>query len=314
MSAPFDMTWFNAALMIALAIVPVTYLLVPARRDPTAAEAYRVAHRAGLPFGSDEIHARVRRRLRRLRRANMWGVLAALAVFAPVLLWTPAGSSPLFLWLVVLTLMIVVLTTCSLVIVVGDQLRRPAPDAPRIARARRMTIADYLQPWRRLLAPIALAAAVGTTTLLVLYRLVAPARLSFDNLLWPLIALAFAVIVSLGIRPLERIILARPQPAHDELDLAWDDLFRADALWTLRTSATMAAALPLGLALGTLVLAIATAQPPRILSVLYMGPLVLISAVQVLYALGHGTMPDDRYPAALRSPRARPSQLHGDPA
>jgi len=298
------MIWFTAVLLCALALVPIIYLIVSRRRDLSAQQAAQYERSARLPFGTGENYVRVRERLRRRGRAAMWGVLTVLIVGSPVILWGASWGSPLFLWLISLSIVIGVLTISSVAETIRDQLRAPRTDAPRVAHSRQLTARDYLQPWRCFLAPIALGAATAGVAAVLAWWIAQPGRIRTDVALWCAGSLVFAIIVFVVMRVMERVVLSRAQVASDDLQLAWDDLFRADALWTLRSAATMAAALPLGMATGALMLAPIAVTSPDLTTI--MSPCtVLIAAAQVIYSLGLGRMAASRYPEAFRPQRRR---------
>jgi len=303
MSFEFDMIWFSVAILCALALIPIVYLIIGRRSDLSAQQAARYAQSSKLPFGTDENYARVRERLGRRGRASMWGILIALIVWSPFALWGASwGGSPLFLWLITLSIMIGVLTVSSVIETVREQLRQPRADIPRVAHSRQLTTRDYLQPWRRALAPVTLGAAATAVTAVLAWRIAAPDRIATDTVLWCVGFLVFAVSVFVVMRVIERIVLAKPQLASDDLQLAWDDLFRADTLWTLRSAETMAAALPLGMAAATLTLTPIAVTPPELSTLMSTWTPLLICAAQVTYSFGLGKMAASRYPATIRPP------------
>ncbi|OJW01401.1 MAG: hypothetical protein BGO47_13095 [Microbacterium sp. 67-17] len=306
----FDMIWFSVAILCALTLIPIVYLIISRRPELSAGQAARYAQSSKLPFGTEENHARVRERLSRRGRASMWGVLIALLVWSPFVLWGASwGGSPLFLWLITLSIMIGVLTVSSVIETVREQLRQPRTDIPRVAHSRQLATRDYLQPWRRVLAPVALIAAAATVAAVLAWRIAAPDRIATDTVLWCGGFLVFAVSVFVVTRVMERIVLAKPQLASDDLQLAWNDLFRADTLWTLRSAATMAAALPLGMAAATLTLTPIAVRPPELSTLMSTWTPLLICAAQVTYSFGLGKMAASRYPAALRPQDQRSTGL-----
>lgn len=304
MSFEADMIWFSAAILCALALVPIIYLIASRRRNLSAQQAAQYSRSSKLPFGTGENYVRVRERLGRRGRASMWGVLVALVVWSPFVLWGASWGSSLVMWLVTLSIVIGVLTVSSVAETIRDQLRAPSADAPRVAHSRQLTARDYLQPWRRVLAPIALGAAAAGVAIVVAWWMAQPGRIATDTVWWSVGFLAFAIIVFVMMQVLERVVLSRPQLASDDLQLAWDDLFRADALWTLRSAATMASALPLGMAAGALMLTPLAVAPPDLTTIMSTWTPVLIAAAQVTYSPGLGKMAASRYPAAFR-PQSR---------
>ncbi len=139
---------------------------------------------------------------------------------------------------------------------------------------------NYLrQPWRRVLAPIALGtASVGVAAVLA-WRLVQPSRIATETVLWCAGLLVFAIIVFVVMRVMERIVLSQPQVASDDLQ-------------------------PPGIAAGTLTLTPIAATRPELSTLMSPWTPVLIAAAQVTYSLGLGKMAASRYPAALR-PQSR---------
>lgn len=262
------MIWFSVAILCALALIPIVYLIISRRSDLSAQQAARYAQSSKLPFGTDENYARVRERLGRR--------------------------------LITLSIMIGVLTVSSVIETVREQLRQPRADIPRVAHSRQLTTRDYLQPWRRALAPVTLGAAATAVTAALAWRIATPDRIATDTMLWCVGFLVFAVSVFVVMRVIERIVLAKPQLASDDLQLAWDDLFRADTLWTLRSAATMAAALPLGMAAATLTLTPIAVTPPELSTLMSTWTPLLICAAQVTYSFGLGKMAASRYPATFR--------------
>ncbi|WP_300591911.1 hypothetical protein [Microbacterium sp.] len=320
MSFEFDMIWSSAAILCVLTLIPIVYLVISRRNELSAGQAARYAQSSKLPFGTDENYARVRDRLGRRGRASMWGVLTALIVWSPFVLWGASwGGSPLFLWLITLSIMIGVLTVSTVIETVREQLRRPRANIPRVAHSRQLTTRDYLQPWRRALAPVSLGAAATAVAAVLAWRIAAPDRIASGTVLWCVGFLVFAVTVFVVMRVIEQIVLAKPQVASDDLQLAWDDLFRADTLWTLRSASTMAAALPLGMAAATLTLTPIAVAPPELSTLMSTWTPLLICAAQVAYSFGLGKMAASRYPAAFRtqdqgSPTPSVAVIQGDGA
>ncbi len=193
MSFEFGMVWFTAAILCALALVPIIYLIRSRRHDLSAQQAARYERVVKLPFGTGENYLR--------------------------------------------------------------------------------------QPWRRVLAPIALGtASVGVAAVLA-WRLVQPSRIATETVLWCAGLLVFAIIVFVVMRVMERIVLSQPQVASDDL-------------------------LPLGIAAGTLTLTPIAATRPELSTLMSPWTPVLIAAAQVTYSLRLGKMAASRYPAALR-PQSR---------
>lgn len=293
--------WFNAILLACVALIPITMLIVSRRPEWGASRAHRYSVRARLPFGSEEVAAAVRHHLRRLTRSNMWGSLAALALSGVVFLVSPMRDSPFFLWGVTVMLLMAVLAGSSAITSLRSRVFSPAAGAIRIARGQQLRTRDYLGPWRRL-APGALlaASALGVVALIAWPAL----RRGSEQWMLPLAlcTLVFALLVFVATRTAERAVLARPQPASNTLELAWDDSFRADTLGWLRLSAAIAAWLPLGLAASIIWLLFLPAQPLDLAALAMHFPWWGIPILQLAYSLGEGQMRAALYPPSL-SPR-----------
>jgi hypothetical protein len=113
-------------------------------------------------------------------------------------------------------------------------------------------------------------------------------------------SMMLALVVAFVTHFVEGRVLAQPRRAHDELELAWTDIFRADTLGALRLSLSVAAWLPLGLAASFLLFDAIAVNDPTALTMLQQFPWWGVSLLQVLLALGQGTMPASLYPAGLR--------------
>jgi hypothetical protein len=288
-------TTFNGGVLCGIAVVAAIALAASQRKDFGETASYRASVRARLPFGSEAMAVSIRRRTRTLLRANMWGLLATVAVATAVFVSTPLSSSPQFLWLVTLSIFLVVLTAGSVAVGLRERLFHPAPTAMRVARARALGVADYVGRARRLAPLLLLIAAAASCVAIAVSDAMRP--VNFVPLTLTYAALAFAVVATIGGRYAERLVLAQPQPASDTLELAWDDLFRADTLSVLRMGAATAAWLPLGLAVTILADAWLLQGPTDFASLF---PWWGIPALQVLYSLGQGRLPDPLYPDFLR--------------
>jgi hypothetical protein len=119
------------------------------------------------------------------------------------------------------------------------------PDAPRVARARATSLRDYLTPGELLtirLAPVAALASVVAAT--VLLAVLSPGRTSGagagpSTVAW--VAAAATLLVWAASELVARRVLLRPQHAASQLELAWDDICRADALRGLFANAVIMA-------------------------------------------------------------------------
>ncbi len=112
----------------------------------------------------------------------------------------------------------------------------PAPgDAVRVARAQTPRLGDYVHPaW--------VWAAIGLTAVALLGSLTAALGIGADAAPHPGPAIPLAAVVGLSavstlallvVALLSRTLLARPQPAGNEVELRWDDALRGTALHSL---------------------------------------------------------------------------------
>lgn len=301
MSFDVPIAVFNLLLFAVFAAIPVVALI--ATRSPTygqtRAHAYSV--RARLPFGTESTADKVAIRLRAQVRANMWALLGVLAITGLLLLIPGFVTSPQLMWVVTITTLMCALSAAAVVVNVRSQLFEVSPESPRVAHLRDLKVRDYLQSWRRLPAPILLTAA--TTCVVVfgaghasgLWRAPAVTTMLIIS------SMALALVVAGGTRVIEARVLAQPRRAHDELELAWNDIFCADTLGALRTSVAVAAWIPLGLTASFLTFDAMSATDPTVVTMLQQFPWWGVSALQVILSLGQGTMPADLYPSGLRS-------------
>ncbi|GAA1844266.1 hypothetical protein ACFQZV_10735 [Microbacterium koreense] len=292
---PFEV--FNALLLALFAVVPIVALVITANPEWGDARVAQLSLRARLPLGQDTTRRSLRQRSRALLRANMWGLLATMLVFGSITFLTPLGTSPFMGWFLALAILFVVVTGCSAIVTTRERLFSPAPAAPRVARAQTLTVREYVGRWRAALPIVLLvcAAILGVAAGIAIILGAIPRSYAP----WLAATGALAVAATVAGWAIERRILAQPQPASDTLELAWDDLFRTDALATLRMGAAMVAWLPVGLATALLVLAaipFATAE-----SILGLFPWFGIPLLQVIYAIGQNRLAPRLYPDFLRT-------------
>lgn len=291
---------FNLSLYALIAIIPIAGLCATRKGTSGQARAHAYSVRARLPFGSESTASTVAARVRAQIRANLWAVLGVIAITAPLLFIPGFLTSPQSLWVVTVTVLMCALSVAAVVVNVRAQLFTISPDAPRVAHLRDLTVRDYLQPWRRLPGPLLLTAAAAS---------VLAFWIGSANGLWhapaPTATLIYASMVlasgvAVATRFVEARVLAQPRRAHDELELAWTDIFRADTLGALRLSLSVAAWLPLGLSASFLLLDAVATNEPTTLTMLQQFPWWGVSLLQVLHAFGQGTMPGPLYPPGLR--------------
>lgn len=296
---------FNLVLFAVIAAVPIIGLIATRRATSGVYRAHAYSVRAKLPFGSEATGRRVAARLRAQIRANLWALLGVIAVTAPLLLIPGFATSPQLLWVVAVTLLVCGLSAAAVAVNLRAQLFEVAPDAPRVAHLRDLTVRDYLQPWRRLPAPLLLAAAAAVVLLFGAGEAIGLWHAPMSTRAAVYITMGGALIIALGTRIAEARVLAQPRRAHDELELAWNDIFRSEALGALRMSLAIAAWLPLGIAGSFLFFDALTPADPTSLTILEQFPWWGVATLQVIYTLGAGTMPSAIYPPGLdpRAPR-----------
>jgi hypothetical protein len=163
---------------------------------------------------------------RRLFRANM-GVLIGGAPVMVVLIAIgfSAQHRVELSTLSIIFLLLLAGSTLGVAIACTTNIGPSTPELPRVARATRPRMADYLPP-----AWVVISAAVCATGLviaaLVLLRITAVGTIN-----WLLVVMIAVDAVTLAASPLlARRLLASPQPANDSLQLAWDDAMRAHGL------------------------------------------------------------------------------------
>ncbi|MGA7148363.1 MAG: hypothetical protein WBX17_07750 [Microbacterium sp.] len=291
---------FNGILLACFAVVPVVVLVLTTRADWGVNRVAQMSLRARLPIGSASIRHSIRERTRTLTRANMWGVLAAVGVVGSMFVLTPLGMSPSFLWFLALGILLVTMAVSAAVVTTRERLFSPAPAAPRVARARALTTRDYIGRACTLI-PIGIFIGAGVLIACVVVAFWAGA-VAPGLLLWIAAATLIAVTAGLLGRWAERRVLAQPQPATDTLELAWDDLFRGDALSTLRMGAAMAAWLPFGVGVSILMRAGLPFASTGWEATLGVFPWWGIPILQLVYTMQQGRLPRDLYPDWLRQP------------
>lgn len=187
-----------------------------------------------LPPVSDAIAAAAERRILHRTVAMMTGGLLGLLASAVVVYLHPVNASASVIWLVTLPLTLTGMCAGAAFVALRESLFHRHPDAVRVARPTTVTIHDYVSP-RRLRTPPALILtaivlclvgfALGITGLI-------DGATFIRSVALPLLAATLSVTVIGGM--LAQRVLRQPQPAGSELELAWDDAFRADtfrALW-----------------------------------------------------------------------------------
>lgn len=233
--------WLAVAIPTLLGVAPITQ---GRGHRINEKELGKYVRSRGLPLPV-ELRAPVLDRIGRRERSALWwgagalaiGVIAALIIDrvtgrdglgAPLVMLLPAFGSGLGAYL-------------------GVRRTRPRliPDAPRVARAQATEVTDYTTRSEELavrLAPltvlVALAAAVAVWWLV-------PVKPAGGVWVPVLLALATAVVLGLWVvaRRAERGLIEQPQFAHSDLELAWDDATRVDAIRALRDNSVAVAML-----------------------------------------------------------------------
>ncbi|MBX0300749.1 hypothetical protein K2F54_12275 [Cryobacterium sp. 1639] len=209
---------------------------------------FRFWQAVGLPVQADNVAAAARRRIRTRTSAMFVGELAGLFLVALVLFVNPSLASSSFIWLFVVPAVMTTMTTLDVGVALHYSLFRRRADAPRLARATATTMRDYVSPWRLRVAPALVVTAVLLNVggaVLSWVGVIDPATFVRSSTL-PL--LTAAVIVFAVGKFVERRILQQTQPAADELELAWDDAFRAETFRALLLLETIVAWLAVGAA------------------------------------------------------------------
>lgn len=195
---------------------------------------FRFSQTVELPLVTDAIAAAAERRILHRTVAMMAGGLVGVLASAVVVSLNSATASASTIWLVTLPLTLTGMCAGAAFVALRESLFHRHPDAVRIARPVTVTMHDYVSPRRRRLPLSLLLTAVAVC--------LAGQALSLTGLIdgaafirsAALPTLAVAVIVTVIGGLLARRVLRQPQPASSELELAWDDAFRADtfrALW-----------------------------------------------------------------------------------
>lgn len=231
---------FELSLMLgihaALALFTLGALFALSRPGYRRALMHRFSHAIELPLVTDEIAAAAERRILHRTAAMMAGGLVGILASASVVCLDPASASAPTIWLVTLPLTICGMCAGAAFVTLRESLFRRHPDAVRVARAVTVTLHDYISP-RRLRMPSALLlAAAGLSLAGSVLGLTGLIDASAFVLSAALPMLAVALVVTIVGALLARRVLDQSQPAGSELELAWDDAFRADtlrALWML---------------------------------------------------------------------------------
>ncbi|MDO5499904.1 MAG: hypothetical protein Q4F67_09515 [Propionibacteriaceae bacterium] len=252
--------WIALAIAIVLAAAPITG---GHRTKINEKELAKLPAKYGLPL-PPPLRERVLSRVNpRERTALLWGLGGIVAgALAGLLVRFATASQDSTTGVLVLFGGAVGMSLGSYRGVVRTQLPM-SPDAPRVARSTETSLADYVTPaerWAVRLVPGAMVLAIATVWLVWAQVPVRPP----GGLLAPLLATAIAAMIlavwALLAHARTRLV-DRPQQAHDDLELAWDDALRGAAIRDLQDTA-----ISLGLlgTFGLLVLAGSWVIPPEV--------------------------------------------------
>lgn len=214
--------WSCVAVVVLLGFAPVTRgrggAVNTARLD-------RLEAAAGLPL-TDDLLTPVLARIGHRERWALWG--GTIGIIVGVLLTVAFRSSSPGGILIMLGVALGGAIGCALATMRAAY--RLSRNAPRLARVHRTTLADYVSPAH-------LAAARGMLVLAVAASIVGVALGGNGHPhALPLVfgaCLAVAVPFSIVTEIVARQIVNLPQQATTDLELAWDDALRADALHQL---------------------------------------------------------------------------------
>ncbi len=192
-----------------------------------------VARTVGLALPADTF-ALERRVMYRMRAATGGGALGGLITLGLSLWFSPrSASGETVAWILFAAGSIAAGGALGVGLVAT--LRRPRrPEGTRFARARAVTLADYLIGLERVGARVVVALAVTVT----LTSTALSNAWGFEPLMPSVLSVAMvalSVIALVGFEILARRIIARPQPAGSPEELAWDDALRA---WDARDLVT----------------------------------------------------------------------------
>lgn len=201
---------------------------LPSRRGRDWLDTY--ARRSGLPLPEElrqPVLQRMAERERWSRRGGATGMVLG-AVLVLVMGWQQDHGM-----LVLITMMLGAGLGGALAIIRGKH--QISPEAPRYARAQATSLADYLSHYERLamrLAPVTAAlAAFAAVLILHLGSFGRPENNAWAGwvaAMW--LCLGLTILSWMGTEVLLRYVLAQPQRARSELELAWDDHSRSQAL------------------------------------------------------------------------------------
>ena len=287
---------FSTVLLVLLALILIGVVIGVRSPSSASSRADRFSRHVRLPYGTERTRESVVRRLRVSSVTSAVTMLVTVVALMPLLL-TPLALSPTF---PIVAILPVFITTAfaSAVVGVRERLFHPAPDAPRIARARALSAADYLDPFRRLLPSMLAVAAALSLALVVATWLREPESVDGAFGVTALYAAVATTALFIAVPLIDRRILAQPQPATETLELAWDDAFRSTALGALRLAPAIGAWITLSVAM----LALWIGSDAPFASYALQLPTWGVIALQFVYPDTGRRMRPELYPEWLRRP------------
>ncbi len=235
----------NIAIWIAVALVciafPATALSAGGAKTPKGEPLEKYAAVTGLPI-TDQVALPVAERIRRRQRGMQIGAVAGIVIAAIVAILLLDNDS----WVGVLVM---------LAAAVGSGFggawvlatNRPAPNPKHavVARLRSVQLSDYLTAPERFghrIAPV--AALLGTIAGSVLLMQL-PASARGSNIIIGLVAAVLSLVFWLVTTFALRWVLEAPARSETELELAWDDVERAEVLRQVVNLSTIVVSLSL---------------------------------------------------------------------
>lgn len=163
---------------------------------------------------------------RRLFRANVGGFIGGAPMMVVLIVAVfSAGHRLGMSGISIIVLLMLAGGTLGVAIACTTNIGPSTAELPRVARATRPRMADYLSPaW--VVASIAVCTTGLVIAILVLLRITAGGTMN-----WLLVVMIAVNAVTLAASPLlAHRLLVSAQPANDSLQLAWDDALRAHGL------------------------------------------------------------------------------------
>lgn len=247
MPSELSVVW---AIHAILALFLIGGLVTLSRSSYRRKLAFRFSQTVELPLVTDAIAAAAESRILKRSVAMMAGGLVGALASAGVIYLNPTPASAATIWLLPLPLILTGMCAGAAFVALRESLFHRRPDAMRVARPVTVTFHDYISPRRLRMPPVLLLAAVALSLAGLAFGLTGliDGATFLRSAALPALATALAVTIVGGF--LARRVLTQPQPASNELELAWDDAFRAEtfrALWMFGSIMAWLAAAAAGL-------------------------------------------------------------------